>query len=86
MGNSTSFVILGGIYSGRLAVSEAAAATVSYVLIVTVLIRREIVLVKLPRVAREALLLVGAILVILGFSLALTRRCRFSRFCSLRCS
>ena len=66
------FVILGGIYSGKLAASEAAAATALYVLIVTVLIRREITLAKLPKVAREAMLLVGAILIILGFSLALT--------------
>jgi tripartite ATP-independent transporter DctM subunit len=42
------------------------------VLIVTVLIRREIPLAKLPKIAREAMLLVGAILIILGFSLALT--------------
>lgn len=66
------FVILGGIYSGSLAASEAAAATALYVLIVTVLIRREIPLRKLPQIARESMLLVGAILVILGFSLALT--------------
>jgi C4-dicarboxylate transporter DctM subunit len=66
------FVILGGIYSGKLAASEAAAATALYVLIVTVLVRREIPVAKLPKVAREAMLLVGAILVILGFSLALT--------------
>ena len=66
------FVILGGIYSGKLAASEAAAATALYVLIVTVLVRREIPVGKLPKVAREAMLLVGAILVILGFSLALT--------------
>jgi len=66
------FVVLGGIYSGKLAASEAAAATALYVLIVTVLIRREIPARKLPLVAREAMLLVGAILVILGFSLALT--------------
>ena len=66
------FVILGGIYSGKLAASEAAAATALYVLIVTVLTRREIPAKKLPLVAREAMLLVGAILVILGFSLALT--------------
>ncbi|GAA0707081.1 TRAP transporter large permease [Dokdonella soli] len=66
------FVILGGIYSGKLAASEAAAATALYVLVVTVLVRREIPLAKLPKVAREAMLLVGAILIILGFSLALT--------------
>jgi len=66
------FVILGGIYSGRLAASEAAAATALYVFVVTVLIRREIPWRKLPLVAREAMLLVGALLIILGFSLALT--------------
>lgn len=66
------FVILGGIYSGKLAASEAAAATALYVFIVTVLIRREIPWRKLPHVAREAMLLVGALLLILGFSLALT--------------
>jgi tripartite ATP-independent transporter DctM subunit len=66
------FVVLGGIYSGRLAASEAAAATALYALLVTVVIRREIPLRKLPAVMREAMLLVGAILVILGFSLALT--------------
>lgn len=66
------FVILAGIYSGKLAASEAAAATALYVLIVTVLIRREIRFGELPRVIREAMLLVGAILIVLGFSLALT--------------
>ncbi|GMV30893.1 MAG: membrane protein [Rhodanobacteraceae bacterium] len=66
------FVILIGIYSGKLAASEAAAATALYVLIVTVLIRREIRLGELPRVIRHAMVLVGGILVILGFSLALT--------------
>jgi C4-dicarboxylate transporter DctM subunit len=65
-------VVLAGIYLGKLAASEAAAATALYVLVVTVLIRREIPLSKLPKIAREAMLLVGAILVILGFSLALT--------------
>ena len=66
------FVILIGIYAHFLAPSEAAAATTLYVLVVTVLIRREIKFVELPRVIREAMLLVGAILVVLGFSLALT--------------
>lgn len=66
------FVILIGIYSGKLAASEAAAATALYVLLVTVLIRREIKLSQLPQVIRHAMVLVGGILVILGFSLALT--------------
>jgi tripartite ATP-independent transporter DctM subunit len=65
-------VVLGGIYGGWLAVSEAAAATASYVLLVEVLIRREIPLRRLPLVMRESMLLVGGILVILGASLAST--------------
>lgn len=66
------FVILAGIYSGKLAASEAAAATALYVAIVAIVIRREIPLARLPKVARDAMILVGALLVILGFSLALT--------------
>lgn len=66
------FVILAGIYSGKLAASEAAAATALYVAIVAIVVRREIPLARLPKVARDAMVLVGALLVILGFSLALT--------------
>ncbi len=65
-------VVLGGIYGGVVAVSEAAAVTVIYVLVVEVLIHREIPLRELPRVMREAMLLVGGVLVILGVSLAST--------------
>ena len=65
-------VVLGGIYSGFFAVSEAAAVTALYVLIVEVGILREISLRKLPRVMRESMLLVGGILIILGVSLAST--------------
>jgi len=65
-------VVLGGIYSGFFAVSEAAAVTALYVLIVEVGILREITLRKLPGVMRESMLLVGGILVILGVSLAST--------------
>ncbi len=65
-------VVLGGIYGGWFAVSEAAAVTAAYVLIVEVLIRREISFRALPGIMREAMVLVGAILVILGVSLAST--------------
>ena len=65
-------VVLGGIYSGFFALSEAAAVTALYVLIVEVGIRREIPLRKLPSVMRESMVLVGAILIILGVSLAST--------------
>ena len=66
------FVVLGGIYSGYLAVSEAAAVTALYVLIVEVLIHREIPLRDMPRIIRASMVLVGGILLILGVSLAST--------------
>ncbi len=65
-------VVLGGIYSGYFAVSEAAAVTAIYVLIVEVGIKREISIQHLPQVMRESMILVGGILVILGMSLAST--------------
>lgn len=65
-------LVLGGIYSGFFAVSEAAAVTVIYVLVVEVVIYREISLRRLPEVMRESMLLVGGILIILGASLAST--------------
>ncbi|WP_035238355.1 TRAP transporter large permease [Desulfobacter vibrioformis] len=61
-----------GIYSGYFAVSEAAAVTAMYVLVVEVLIYREIPLKKLPGIIRESMVMVGGILLILGVSLALT--------------
>jgi len=64
--------VLGGVYSGYFAVSEVAAVTALYVLIVEVLIRKEINLKQLPSVMRESMVLVGAILIILGASLAST--------------
>ncbi len=66
------FVVLGGIYSGAFALTEAAAVAAFYVLVVEVGIRREIPLSRLPAVMRESMVLVGAILVILGVSLAST--------------
>ncbi|WP_126456800.1 TRAP transporter large permease [Sulfuriflexus mobilis] len=66
------FIVLGGIYTGYFAVSEAAAVTALYVLIVEVGIYREVSLRKLPGVMRDAMVLVGAILIILGLSLAST--------------
>jgi tripartite ATP-independent transporter DctM subunit len=65
-------VVLGGIYSGYFAVSEAAAVTALYVFLVEVVILREITFTELPKVMRESMLLVGGILIILGMSLAST--------------
>lgn len=65
-------VVLGGIYSGAFAASEVAAVTAAYVLVVTTLVRREIDGPRLVASIREAMALVGAILLILGVSLGLT--------------
>jgi tripartite ATP-independent transporter DctM subunit len=65
-------VVLGGIYSGYFAVSEAAAVTAVYVVVVEVLILRDIPVRKMPEIMRESMVLVGGILLILGVSLAST--------------
>jgi tripartite ATP-independent transporter DctM subunit len=65
-------LVLGGIYSGYFAVSEAAAVTAVYVLASEFLVRREIPLAALPRIVRESMVLVGGIFMILGLSLAST--------------
>ncbi len=65
-------IVLGGVYSGFFAVSEAAAVTAVYVFIVEVLIYREIPFSRLPVVMRDSMVLVGGILIILGASLAST--------------
>ena len=66
------FVVLGGIYSGFLVVSEAAAITALYVFIVEVVVHREISWRELPRIMRSSMVLVGGILIILGVSMAST--------------
>jgi C4-dicarboxylate transporter, DctM subunit len=65
-------IVLGGIYSGYFAVSEAAAVTALYVIVVEVFILREISLKKLPLIMRTSMLLVGGVLIILAVSLAST--------------
>jgi len=66
------FLVLGGIYSGYFAVSEAASVTALYVLVVEVFLLREIKLKQLPGIIRESMMLVGGIMIILGVSLAST--------------
>jgi C4-dicarboxylate transporter, DctM subunit len=65
-------LVMLGILSGKVAPSEIAAVTAVYVILVYVVIRRELRYSELPRVLRDAMMLVGAILTILGMSLALT--------------
>ncbi len=65
-------VVLGGIYSGKFAVSEAAAITAVYVLVVEVIIYRDIRWQDLPEIMRKSMVLVGAVLIILGAAMGLT--------------
>ncbi len=67
------FIIIGGIYGGFFTATEAAAITAFYVFVVEVLIYRDLSLTRdVPRVMRESMLLVGAIIVIIGSALGLT--------------
>ncbi len=66
------FVVLGGIYTGYFAVSDAAAITAFYVLFVEVLIHREVRIKDLVSIIKESMVLVGGILIILGVALAYT--------------
>ena len=65
-------VVLGGIYGGFFAISEAAAMTALYVLFAEVVLYREISLRKLPTVMVDSMVMVGGILLILGVALAFT--------------
>ena len=65
-------IVLGGIYGGVFAVSEAAAVTAAWVMMVELVILREVSMRRLPGVMRESMMLVGGILLILGVSLAST--------------
>ncbi len=77
-------IVIGGIYGGFITATEAAALTAVYLLVVEVLIRREIRFLpdrrgtagsepaNLPRVIRESMVLVGAILVMLGAAMGVT--------------
>lgn len=65
-------LVLAGIYSGRLVLSDAAVVTAAYALIVECLVLREVRLRDLGRIARDAMMLVGGVLIILGMGMAIT--------------
>ncbi len=65
-------VVLGGIYGGYFVVSEAAAITAAYVLVVEVFIYKDIKWRELPEIMKKSMVLVGGILIILGAALGLT--------------
>ena len=64
--------LLAGIYGGFLAISEAAAVTAMYVLVVEVFVYKEIKISRLPGYMRDSMVMVGGILLILAVSLAFT--------------
>ena len=64
------FIVLGGVFGGFFAVSEAAAVTAFYVFIVEVGLYREVSLRQVPKVMIESMVMVGGILLILGIALA----------------
>lgn len=65
-------IVFGGIYSGYFAVSEAAALTAFYVLLVEMFIYRDLKWKDLPQVMRKSMVMVGGILIILGSAMGLT--------------
>ena len=65
-------VVLGGIYSGYFAVSEAAAITAVYVLLVELIIYRDVRWQDLPEIMKKSMVLVGGVLIILGAAMGLT--------------
>lgn len=67
------FIILGGIYSGFITASEAAAVTAFYVLVIEVFVYRELHLWRdVPEIVVKSMVLVGGIIIILGCALGLT--------------
>jgi len=67
------FIIVISIYGGFVTATEASAVTAFYVFVVEVFIYRDLkIFSDLPRVMKESMLLVGAIISILGVALGLT--------------
>lgn len=66
-------VVLGGIYGGFVTPTESSAVAVVYALIVSVFIYRELPLKTMPAMMLESALLVAAVLVIIGASVAFGR-------------
>jgi C4-dicarboxylate transporter DctM subunit len=64
--------IIFGIYTGLFTASEAATITAIWAIIVEVLIYRDIKLKDFPKVAKESMLLVGAIFAILSMAMGFT--------------
>lgn len=66
-------VVLGGIYSGIVTPTESSAVAVVYAIVVSCFVYRELSLKDLPNMMLESALLVSAVLVIIGASVAFGR-------------
>lgn len=67
------FIVLGGIYSGSITPTEASAICAFYVLIIECFLYRDLNFFKdVPKIIKESMSLVGAILIILCCALGLT--------------
>ncbi|MCI0651482.1 MAG: TRAP transporter large permease subunit [Planctomycetes bacterium] len=66
------FLVIGGIYTGMISVSEAAVVAALYVTVVEIAIYREVKISRVPSIARECAVTVGGVLIILGMTLAVT--------------
>ena len=67
------FIILIGIYGGYTTASEAAAVCAFYVFVIEVFVYRDLKFkTDLPRVIKESMVLVGAILIIIGVAMGFT--------------
>ncbi len=67
------FIVLIGIYGGFFTVTEAASATVVYVILVESFIYKDLSLTKdIPVLMRDSIILVGSILIILGTAMGFT--------------
>lgn len=65
-------IVIGGLLSGWLVISDIAAITALYVLIIEVFVYRDVKLRDLPKIGAESMKMVGGILLILGVALAFT--------------
>jgi C4-dicarboxylate transporter, DctM subunit len=65
-------VLVGGLASGMLRIHEAAALTALYVLVVELFVYRDVAVADIPRIVRECVVLVGAILIVLATAIGLT--------------
>lgn len=65
-------IVLGGLVSGFLVISDIAAITALYVLLIEVVVYKDIRWKALPKIAADAMKMVGGILLVLGVALAFT--------------